>query len=234
MLETIFKVRLLLAGIAAVVFVVSRLAGGFGSSAPPTEPLRLPPRPVATPAPAALTAFATKASRTGFRARSKIDGVMHVAIPVFEVRGTARFRGTDARVAYDRGSARSLVFFTSGGNVRLRSARGGSSISLPSGVRSGNPFGKPEAVEVQYKGRTTFAGKKVHRLAISNPRSLAAALGGGDRLSQLQPEFSSYDVYVTDKGRPVGARVRFKGTAALTGWTTRFDIDFRYTFTSVR
>jgi hypothetical protein len=231
--EAIFKIRLLLAGIAAVVFVASRLAGGF-SSAPPTEPLRLPPRPSATAAPAALTAFATRAATGGIRARARIDGVMHFAVPVYEVRATARVRGNRASVAYDRGSAKWLVFSGAGGIVRTRAARNGTWVKLPTGVKSGNPFGKPEAVEVQYKGRATMDKKKLHHLVISNPRSLAAALGGGDQLTQFQPEFSAFDVYVNDKGVPVKARVRFNGTAALTGITVRLNIDYRYTFASVR
>lgn len=213
--------------------LVGRLALGGGWEAPYSEPLRLSPQPSATPPPAALTAFAALVSDGGARAQSRIDGVMQFSVPAFDVTATIKLAGGKASVKYDGGSSRSMVITATGATVRTRPQAGGASQVLPTGTRSGNPFGKPMTVEVQYRGLTTIGGKKLHHIVIVNPRSIAAALGAGDLFTQLDPDFSGYDVYVNDKGIPSSARVRFQGSAAYAGVTVELDIDYRYTFSKI-
>jgi hypothetical protein len=231
--RTIVMIRLAIGGVALVAALAGRLVLGGGWQAPYSEPLRLSPQPSATPAPAALTAFQALVSDGSVRVQARIDGTMHFSVPAFGVNATIKLAGARATVKYDGGSSRSVVISATGTTVRTRAQSGGASQVLPTGTRSGNPFGKPVAVEVQYRGLTTIGGKKLHHLVILNPRSIAAALGSGDLFTQLDPDFSSFDVYVNDKGVPVSGRVRFQGSAAYAGITVELDVDYRYTFSKV-
>jgi hypothetical protein len=231
--RTIVMIRLAIGGAALVAALAGRLALGGGWEAPYSEPLRLSPQPSPTAPPAALTAFAALVSDGGARAQARIDGSIHFAVPLVDVAATIKLSGAKATVKYDGGSTRWLEFSSTGATVRTRARNGGIWQPLPTGMRSGNPFGKPMAVEIQYHGMATVSGKKLHHVVIVNPRSIAAAIDGRDLFTQLEPSFSSYDVYVNDKGVPVSAGVRYKGRAAYDAITVALDIDYRYTFTKV-
>jgi hypothetical protein len=234
MFRTIVMIRLAIGGAALVAALAGRLALGGGWEAPYSEPLRLSPQPSPTAAPAALTAFAELVSDGGLRAQRRIDGSMHFSVPLLDVGATIKLSNSKATVKYDSGSARWLEIGSTGSAVRTRMRNGGVWQPLPTGMRSGgNPFGKPMKVEIQYRGLTTVSGKKLHHLVIVNPRSIAAAIDGRDLFTQLEPSFSSYDVYVNDKGVPASARVRYKGRAAYDAITVELDIDYRYTFSKV-